>query len=205
MEATFPPLEDIVASFDGECDVASKCPTHVSGGGPNGSYSAKWVYGANPEKLVTYVGNLNLHWRNQFTIMFDFKGAELTSTMTLLFRQNQFTIGGRFAGGLLFTLTSAGIFGDNDVYIDNTYASETVWHNVAFTIKPGIGGRIKGYIDGVLNATSSQTSGTLALNTAQRIMTSDDPDGFGGEIDNLQFFDIALTASEVAAIAGVDL
>lgn len=202
MDSAASPMLDGVGSADGTC---SSCPTFVSGGGPNGSGSYLFANVPSPnEEIVTIPGALlNLHVHNSFTIAYDFKGAALGVLSNLIGRQGQVDLGGDLggSGGTILFINDSGLGGDRDVFTDGSEADNT-WHNVAFVFS---GTDIKAYVDGVLNATSGATTGTMNANTNNITVSDISFTQFVGALDNLQFFDVALTADQVAEIAGVDL
>jgi len=77
--------------------------------------------------------------------------------------------------------------------------TNNTWHHLAF-VREGGSGNIKLYLDGVLNDTKSDKSGTVnssAKIVIGKIDNSGDPRYFKGLIDDVQIFNSALTAGQI--------
>jgi beta-galactosidase len=115
---------------------------------------------------------------------------------------NYYTDGGKGVyidyGNIVFDL-----YGINEVRTDNSF-NDGLWHHVAF-VKTGTVGTI--YIDGREAATNDfgswtdDGSGVVTMGSAWEEDGSDWPGTYQGLMDDVRFYQKALTADEIAAIA----
>ncbi len=190
---TSPPMLDGVGSADGTC---TTCPAFNATGGPNGG--PFYAFSASSEELITIPGaTIDLHSNNSLSIVYDFRGT-VALVEDVLTRAGQFAIGGTLSSETLFSIAGGST---------NTAGEEAGgdWHNVAL-VYDGTADTATAYVDGILSKIRSDATTDLTSNTSDiELSSSTSLFSLSGDLANLQFFDVALTGSQVAAIAGVDL